>query len=69
LHRAVDTARNQQAKSLELRAAVNLARLSRGQGRHDEAHDLLAPIYGGFTEGFDTYDLKAAKALLDELRE
>ena len=69
LHRAVDTARNQQAKSLELRAATSLARLWTDQGRRDQAHELLAPIYGGFTEGFDTYDLKAAKALLDEPRE
>jgi predicted ATPase len=68
LHRAVDTARKQQAKSLELRAATSLARLWTDQGRRDKAHDLLAPIYGGFTEGFDTNDLKAAKALLDELR-
>jgi predicted ATPase len=50
-----------------LRAAVSLARLRRDQGRHAEARDLLAPDYGWFTEGFDTADLKKAKALLDEL--
>ena len=53
----------------ELRAATSLARLWRDQGRTREAHDLLAPIYGWFTEGFDTSDLKDAKALLDELSE
>ena len=51
----------------ELRAATSLARLWRDQGRRAEAHDLLAPVYGWFTEGFDTADLKDAKALLDEL--
>jgi class 3 adenylate cyclase/predicted ATPase len=65
--RALAVARQQQAKSWELRAAMSLARLWRGQGKRDEAHDLLAPIYGWFTEGFDTLDLKEAKALLDEL--
>jgi predicted ATPase len=50
-----------------LRAAVSLARLRRDQGRRAEAHDLLAPVYGWFTEGFDTLDLKDARALLDEL--
>ena len=65
--RALAVARTQQAKSWELRAATSLARLWRGQGKRDEAHDLLAPIYGWFTEGFDTLDLKEAKALLDEL--
>ena len=54
-------------KLWELRAATSLARLWRGQGRRHEAHDLLAPIYGWFTEGFDTADLKDAKVLLDEL--
>ena len=54
-------------RSLELRAATSLARLWRDQGRRAEAHDLLAPVYGWFTEGFDTADLKDAKALLDEL--
>jgi predicted ATPase len=67
LQRAIDTAHTQQAKSLELRAATSLARLWRDQGRRPEARDLLAPVYGWFTEGFDTQDLKDAKALLDEL--
>ena len=65
--RALSVARAQQAKSWELRAAMSMARLWRDQGKRDEAHDLLAPIYGWFTEGFDTRDLKEAKALLDEL--
>jgi predicted ATPase len=65
--RALSVARAQQAKSWELRAATSLARLWRDQGKPDEARDLLAPIYGWFTEGFDTLDLKEAKALLDEL--
>jgi len=56
-----------QAKSCELRAATSMARLWRDQGKWDEARDLLAPIYGWFTESFDTLDLKEAKALLDEL--
>ena len=60
-------ARNQQAKSFELRAATSLARLWQQQGKRQEAHDLLAPVYNWFTEGFDTADLKDAKALLDEL--
>jgi predicted ATPase len=64
---ALDIARRQQAKSLELRAAVSLSRLWRQQGKHQAAHDLLAPIYHWFTEGFDTVDLQEAKALLDEL--
>jgi hypothetical protein len=64
---ALRVARMQQAKSLELRAAVSLARLHRDQGRLTEARDLLAAVYGWFTEGFDTSDLKGAKALLDEL--
>ncbi len=59
-------ARQQQAKSWELRAAMSMARLWRDQGKRNEARDLLAPVYGRFTEGFDT-DLKEAKALLDEL--
>ena len=60
-------ARHQQAKSLELRAAMSLSRLWQHQGKRAEAHDLLTPIYGWFTEGFDTIDLQEAKALLDEL--
>jgi predicted ATPase len=65
--RAIDIARQQKAKSLELRAATSLARLRVDEGRRAEAQDLLAPIYDWFTEGFDTADLKDAKALLDEL--
>jgi predicted ATPase len=65
--RALAVARAQQAKSWELRAAMSLARLWRDQGKRDEARNLLAPVYGWFTEGFDTLDLKEAKALLDEL--
>ena len=68
LQRAIDTARSQQAKSLELRAATNLAKLWADHDERRKAHDLLAPIYGWFTEGFDTADLKDAKALLEELR-
>jgi predicted ATPase len=64
---AISTAQNQQTKSLELRAATSLARLWRQQGKHQAAHDLLAPVYNWFTEGFDTADLQDAKALLDEL--
>jgi predicted ATPase len=64
---ALYIAREQEAKMWELRAAASLARLRRDQGRRAEAHDLLAPVYGWFTEGFDTPDLKKAKALLDEL--
>jgi predicted ATPase len=67
LHRALDTARRQQAKSLELRAATSLARLWQSQGKRRDAYDLLAPVYHGFTEGFDTADLKDARALLDKL--
>jgi class 3 adenylate cyclase/predicted ATPase len=65
--RAIAVARQQQAKSLELRAAVSLARLWRSQGKQQQARELLAPVYGWFTEGFDTRDLKEAKALLEEL--
>jgi TOMM system kinase/cyclase fusion protein len=64
---ALDIARNQQAKSFELRATTSLSRLWQQQGKHQEAHDLLAPVYNWFTEGFDTADLKDAKALLDTL--
>ena len=67
LQHAIHIAQAQQAKSLELRATTSLARLWRDQGKRDEARDLLAPVYGWFTEGFDTLDLKEAKALLDEL--
>ena len=65
--KALEVARAQEARSLELRAAGDLARLWAGQDRRSEARDLLAPVYGCFTEGFDTADLKEAKALLDEL--
>jgi predicted ATPase len=64
---ALSVARAQQAKSWELRAAMSMARLWRDQGKREEARDLLAPVYGWFTEGFDTLDLKEAKALLEEL--
>ena len=60
-------ARRQQAKALELRAALSLSRLWQQQGKRAEAYALLAPIYGWFTEGFDTADLQEAKALLEEL--
>ncbi len=65
--RALEIARAHQARSFELRAATSLARLRRDQCRQTEAHDLLAPVYGRFTEGFDTPDLKEAKSLLEEL--
>ena len=65
--RALEVARAQQARSWELRAAVSLARLRRDQGKPDEAQDVLAPICGWFTEGFETMDLREAKALLEEL--
>ena len=65
--RALAVARKQQAKSWELRAAMSMARLWRDQGKPQQARDLLAPVYGWFTEGFDTLDLKEAKALLDDL--
>ena len=64
---ALTIARRQEAKSLELRAAMSLARLWQQQGKHAEARELLAPVYGWFTEGFDTADLQEAKALLDAL--
>jgi predicted ATPase len=65
--KALSIAQEQEAKLWELRAAGSLARLRRDRGRRAEARDLLAPVYGCFTEGFDTVDLKEAKALLDEL--
>ena len=68
-HQALEIARGQDAKSFALRAATSLARLWRNQGKRAEARDLLAPLYAWFTEGFDTGDLKDAKALLEELNE
>jgi predicted ATPase len=65
--RALAVAREQQARSWELRAAMSIARLWRDQGKMRQARELLAPIYGWFTEGFDTRDLKDAKVLLEEL--
>jgi predicted ATPase len=65
--KALNIAEEQEAKLWELRAAASLARLRRDQGRHREARDLLAPIYGWFTEGFETRDLQEAKALLEAL--
>jgi predicted ATPase len=64
---ALDVARHQEAKSLELRAAMSLTRLWQQQGKQTEARELLAPVYGWFTEGFDTADLQEAKALLEGL--
>jgi predicted ATPase len=64
---ALVIAQRQIARFWELRAAMSMARLWRDQGKRDEARDLLAPVYGWFTEGFDTRDLKEAKALLDTL--
>jgi len=66
--RAIERARQQQAKSFELRAAMSLGRLWRDHGRHHDAYDLVKPIYEWFTEGFDTPDLQDARTLLDELR-
>ncbi len=66
-HQALDIARRQQAKSLELRAATSLACLWQRQGKRPEARALLAPVYGWFTEGFDTADLQEAQALLAAL--
>jgi predicted ATPase len=63
----VTIARAQQAKSFELRTATSLAKLGQQQGKRQEAHDLLAPVYHWFTEGFDTLDLQEARALLEEL--
>jgi hypothetical protein len=65
--KAIDMARRQQAKSLELRAVTSLSRLWQQQGKKDEARQMLAEVYGWFTEGFDTKDLQEAKALLEEL--
>jgi predicted ATPase len=65
--RALSVTRQQQAKSWEPRAAMSLARLRCDQGKPQQARELLAPVYGWFTEGFDTRDLKEAKALLEEL--
>jgi tetratricopeptide (TPR) repeat protein len=67
LQDAIRIARRQQARAYELRAAMSMARLWRDQGKRDDARDLLVPVYGWFTEGFDTVDLKEAKALLEEL--
>jgi predicted ATPase len=64
---SLDWARRQQAKSWELRTSTSLARLWQSQGKRQDAYELLAPVYGWFTEGFDTRDLQDAKALLDEL--
>jgi len=64
---AIDVARDQSAKSLELRLVTSLSRLLHQQGKADEARQMLADIYGWFTEGFDTHDLKEAKALLHEV--
>jgi predicted ATPase len=65
---AIAIAQQQKARTFELRAAMSLARLWRDQGKRDEAHDLLAPVYSWFSEGFDTLDLKEAKALLEQLK-
>jgi adenylate cyclase len=67
--KAIEIARQQQAKSLELRAVMSLARLWQQQGKQQEAHCMLSEIYGWFTEGFDTKDLQEAKALFEELTE
>ncbi len=66
-HQALSVAQNQQAKSLELRAATSLARLWQSQDKRQDATDLLAPVYNWFTEGIDTADLREAKVLLEEL--
>jgi predicted ATPase len=68
-HQAIEIARRQQAKSLELRAVMSLSRLWQKLGKKEEARQLLAEVYSWFTEGFDTKDLQEAKALLDELSE
>jgi predicted ATPase len=67
IHHALDIARGQQVKSLELRAAISQSRLWQHQGKCNEARQLLAAVYGWFAEGFDTADLKGARALLEEL--
>jgi predicted ATPase len=67
--KAIEVARRQQAKSLELRAVMSLSRLWQRQDKQKEAHNLLSEIYGWFTEGFDTKDLQEAQALLAELAE
>jgi predicted ATPase len=66
-HQALTIALNQSAKSWELRAATSLARLWQSQDKRQDAYELIAPVYGWFTEGFDTADLQDAKSLLDEL--
>jgi predicted ATPase len=66
-YRALAIARNQRAKSWELRSAMSMARLWRDQDKRRQARDLLSPVYSWFTEGLDTFDLKEAKALLDQL--
>jgi predicted ATPase len=66
-HKAIEIAQRRQAKSLELRATVSLARLWQQQGKYSAAHNMLSEIYGWFTEGFDTKDWQEAKALLEEL--
>jgi predicted ATPase len=68
-HQALSVAQDQSAKSWELRTAASLARLWQSQGKRQDAYDLLAPVYGWFTEGFDTADLQETKALLDDLSE
>jgi predicted ATPase len=68
LQRALDVAHRQEAKSLELRAAMSLSRLWQQQGKQAEARELLASVYGWFTEGFDTADLQEARVLLDQLQ-
>ena len=67
MQQAIDVARRQNAKTFELRSAMSLARLWRDQGKRQQAGDVLAPIYGWFTEGFDMCDLEEAKELLDTL--
>jgi adenylate cyclase len=68
-HKAIEIAQWQQAKSLELRAVMSLSRLWQRQGKHHAARDTLSAIYGWFTEGFETKDVREAKALLDEFSE